>query len=293
MLLPCRYMSNGPVGVAVQLGAGEGLRLGPDAGVEHADDDAGARLRNAAALGPHTAGAGATDVLEAEEVGGVPGVCLEGDILDQHQHVAVGGQHGRLTSGQLGGEGVGGQRRAAADCRAHAASDLVLLLDEVALVVLHALRAGVEGLARLDLGGLETRDAAVVAGRSGVAQDHDVATGAERARRLLLGDDLAVAGLGAGGGGRDGAEHAEGDHSRRDRRERAPERASREMDRNHAGSYPWRKRRGGHPDVPAADRVRGQAHTQAPPRGVRQDTPRPPAPRVPRPRRCGCRCASR
>ena len=109
---------------------------------------------------------------------------------------------------------------AAADCRAHAASDLVLLrLDEVALVVLHALRrAGVEGLAQLDLGGLgETRDAAFVAGRSWLAQDHDVPTGAERllGGRGRAGCRLGRAGRRSGGGGRSaGGESADGKYSK-------------------------------------------------------------------------------
>ena len=112
--------------------AGEGSALGPDAGVQHADDDAAAGLGRATELRPDAVVPGQLQVVD-----GVPvvGGLTQGVLGDRQD--AVGGRQGLgLGRGQLGGEAGQPDLEPGPRLGPHPSGHLVLLATQVRAVAL-------------------------------------------------------------------------------------------------------------------------------------------------------------
>ena len=172
--VPTRKMSHLVLGSAGQRPARERLRLGPGAGVEVADDHAGAGAPLAAVRRP-----GAVPAGQPEEVRGVPGVQPARRVLGDQQHPAVGGQLQRLLTGQPGREAVGRDRVAGHRPGADLASDRALGGAQVRGVGTHRGRVGAELGVATRAGRTEPRVPPVVPGGAGLTQQDHVAAVAE------------------------------------------------------------------------------------------------------------------
>ena len=165
-------------GIAVEPSAvGEARVLGPDAGVDDADD-------HALALGlgiPEAGGA-----CEAQEVRRAAGVELEDLIARDRQHAGRLRQLLRLVFGQLGGETVEDitvvVELAAA---AHAVEQLVLARAQVGQVAGDVGAVGVDLLALGRRGGAHAAQAALVRDHRLLGQLHDVGAAARRPFELV------------------------------------------------------------------------------------------------------------
>lgn len=149
--------------------------LGPDAGVDVADDDALAGLGGTAEGGPQTLSAG-----EAEEVGGalVVGGVVElvgGDLGD----AVGGGQPEELAGVELGAEGVGGDGVVLTDGGADLLGDTGLFVDQMGAVALGVGGGDVESLACGGSGGGDVGDAAVVGDEGLVGEGDQVRAGSK------------------------------------------------------------------------------------------------------------------
>ena len=151
--------------------AGERLALGPDAGVDDADDDARARTRVAAELRPEATGPGEAEELGRDRGGGLgKRVLLEGDDAGRCSQVA------RLLARQLDSHAVVGDRVVVDLGGTDARQGGIVLRHDVLLPSLHGRRIRVELAPPLRSRGRETGLVAVVAGDRFVRERDEIAT---------------------------------------------------------------------------------------------------------------------